>query len=319
MSRIPSAEPLRLEARSFGAPQRVAEFAEPDMIGPEGLWAAAGYSRHADLQPPPSSVHVHARLEVGLVLTGEEEIQYADFVAACRPGDVWLCSSWEPHGFRYTRPKTANVVARFPPDFLGNELLAGRSWLTLLVVPPAERPRVTSAELRTRVLEIGRCMRREIEARPPYWETMVRLDLLRLLAELSRNWQPPEVMRHYGQAPFVGMAQIMPALNLVHSLPWRKMEVKEAARSCGLGVSSFRRVFRETLGLSFGQFGLRARLAFAAHSLLNSGRTVAAIAQEAGFVDDSHLRHWFRKHYGCSPTEYRRRFGQPGGLRGSPQ
>ena len=38
-------------------------------------------------------------------------------------------------------------------------------------------------------------------------------------------------------------------------------------------------------------------------------RTVAAIAEESGFVDDAHLRRHFGKRYGCSPMEYRKRFG----------
>ncbi|MCJ7821865.1 MAG: helix-turn-helix domain-containing protein, partial [Armatimonadetes bacterium] len=40
--------------------------------------------------------------------------------------------------------------------------------------------------------------------------------------------------------------------------------------------------------------------------LLTTDRPIAAIAAEAGFVDDSHLHHCFAKQYGRTPSAYRR-------------
>ncbi len=64
------------------------------------------------------------------------------------------------------------------------------------------------------------------------------------------------------------------------------------------------------MGVTFGRFALRARLAFAAHRLLSTDLSVEAIAAEANFTDASHLHRHFVKHYGQTPRAYRE---QPNG------
>jgi len=274
-------------------------------LGAGGLWASSGF--HTD--PSPLDVHVNPKFEVGIVVTGEEEIHFGSHVLVCRPGDVWLCGSWEPHGWKIAAPNTANAVLRFPPEFIGEELLGEMSWTVLFAVPPADRPRVNSPELRRRVLEIGHMLRREIQQKQSHWESMIRLCVLQLLVELHRHWtaRPPAGVS--GDARASDFAAIMAAMNLVYSLPWRRVTLPQAAAACGLSVSCFQARFTRTMATSFSTFCLQARLAVAAQGLLRTTRTVAAIAEESGFVDDAHLRRHFGKRYGCSPMEYRKRFG----------
>jgi AraC-like DNA-binding protein len=39
--------------------------------------------------------------------------------------------------------------------------------------------------------------------------------------------------------------------------------------------------------------------------MLNTDKTIAAIASEAGFADGSHLNRCFLKVYNCTPAKYR--------------
>jgi AraC-like DNA-binding protein len=275
--------------------------------GAGGLWASTG----SHLAPTPLDVHVNPKFEVGIVLVGEEEIHFGSHVLVCRPGDVWLCGSWEPHGYRYSAPNTANAVVKFPLEFLGEELLGEMSWTVLFTVPPADRPRVNSPELRESVLQIGYLLRREIQLGRPRWEGMVRLGLLQLFVELSRQWTEWSPSGAFGCAGASDFAAIMPAMNLVYSLPWRRVTLPQAAAACSSSVSRFRARFTRTMGMGFGDFCLQARLSLVAQRLLRTSRTVAAIATEAGFTDAAHLRRHFCKRYGSAPAEYRKQFGRP--------
>ncbi len=257
-------------------------------------------------EPLPLDIHVHPGLEVGLVLEGEEQVHFGERVWTCGAGDVWLCGMWEPHGWRVPGPRTRNVVLIFPPEFIGEEIIGHVPWLTLFTLPPDDRPRVSSPAMQQRVLEIGEVMRREIEASEPFWERVVRLELLRLLTELARGWGGEE-MEDHGHRRLTGLARLMPAFGLVHSVPWRRVPVRDAASACGMSVSRFHTVFRETMNMSFGRFSLRARLSFAAQQLITTDQPIASIAAEAGFVDGSHLHHCFTKQYGRTPSRYRRR------------
>jgi AraC-like DNA-binding protein len=272
---------------------------------PEGaklLWAASGY---AD-QPLPVDVHTHRGVEVGILLAGEEEFEYSDLVVNLRPGDVWLCNIYEPHGVRLRKGPRRSVVAIFLPEFIGEEMLGELPWLMLFAVPPGQRPRVSSSAMRQQTLAIGNILRGEIEAQRPRWESVVRLELLRLLIVLSRGWHANDLPDGRHGRPG-GLARIMPALSLVHSMPWHRVRVPEAAAACLLSVSQFHTLFAQTMGMTFHDFCLRARVSFAAHRMLNTDKTIAAIAAEAGFTDGSHLNRCFLKVYNCTPAKYRER------------
>ncbi len=100
-------------------------------------------------------------------------------------------------------------------------------------------------------------------------------------------------------------------MNLVQRDPTRRVRHEDAARACGLRRSQFDLVFKEAMGMSFGRFVRRARLTVAAHLLLATDLSTAAIAVESGFADASHLHRTFVRHYGHTPGEYRSRRRQP--------
>ena len=94
-----------------------------------------------------------------------------------------------------------------------------------------------------------------------------------------------------------------PATHII--MPAARKAIPEAAATCGLSVSQFGYVFRNVMGLSFGKFCMRARLAYVAQLLLGTNLSVEAIAQETGFADASHLHHAFVQTYGSTPARYR--------------
>jgi len=263
--------------------------------------------------------HVHAGLEVGIVLKGEIEMFFPGAGAplgqrpraaslVCRPGSVWLCNAWEPHAWRVNIPGTTNLAFIFLPELLGDLTADDPPLLDLFTRPPSRRPGVTRPALRRQCLHIARELHREMQDKPPFWHTKVRLDLLRILVELARLPGPPpseEAAAHTDRAA-ANLKQIVPALKLAYEAATRRVTIAEAAAACAVSPSRFQQLFRQTMGVSFGAFCLRGRLGLVAHELLHTNRSVAAIAAEAGFVDVSHLCRIFARHYGCTPGRYRK-------------
>jgi len=272
------------------------------------LWAVTG---GGDWFGPPS-FHVHRGFEVGVLLSGEVDMHFDQVVMRCRRGDVWLSNVYEPHGPSLARAPFRSVVLVFVPDFLGNEMVGELPWPTLFAVAPVQRPRTTSPEMRRTVLTLAGLLKRGVEERQHGWETAARFGLLLLLLELSRAWPSGDRPEPSGHVRVGTLTRLMPAIGLARSLPWGRVSVMEAAESCGLSRSHFQGLFRATMGMSFGDFALRARLSFVAHRVSSTDRPIAAIAHEAGFVDVSHLDHRFVSRFGCTPTEYRQRADRPG-------
>ncbi len=67
------------------------------------------------------------------------------------------------------------------------------------------------------------------------------------------------------------------------------------------------RSFRRYLGVSPTEYINDLRLQYAENLLLTTDRTVTAVGLEAGFQDASYFSVCFKRRYGASPAEYRRR------------
>jgi AraC-like DNA-binding protein len=267
----------------------------------EPFWA------RVESQPAPTGLdaNVHSGLEVCIGLRGEAEISYGDFRLPVLPGQVTLTAMWEPHGWRALAPGTEHFVIVFLPDFLGENPPDDLPWLSMFAAPPDCRPRATEQQLREHLIAIGRRLKMEMTERAPGWESIVRLYILLVLASLRRQWQRPAGIGD-GHGPHAtSIARIAPALQLFHTAPSGQVSVAEAAEACSLSRSQFDAVFKQTMGVTFGRFRARTRLSLAAQLLLTTDLTIAAVAEQAAFVDSSHLHRAFFRHYRCTPAQYR--------------
>ena len=261
-----------------------------------------------------------------------------------KPGNVALVSSWEPHAWHMTAPNTVALVVYFVPEFLGDVYFDGLHWLSLFAADPARRPRARTKEARQRLLAIGQEIRTSASGRvaqgeppsltawglgsrpgsittwilnpsakdrPPAWEATVRLWLTRILLILYQDWEHRQESLERSQTEKGYLGQILPALMLGVDGDGRmaRVTLDEAAAACGLSVTRFRSLFRSTMGLSFGRFELRRRLALAARLLVTTNESVQSIAEHCGFTDRSHLLRMFRRRYGRTPAGFRREGG----------
>ena len=86
---------------------------------------------------------------------------------------------------------------------------------------------------------------------------------------------------------------------------------KDLAEKVGLSVSQLNRTFRRQIGTSPHQYLVKIRLESASRALAETNRTISSIAQEFGFHDHAHFTRTFHKHYGVTPTAYRREHKHP--------
>jgi AraC-like DNA-binding protein len=117
-----------------------------------------------------------------------------------------------------------------------------------------------------------------------------------------------------GLAPWqVRRAKHILAKNLSGELPLARI-----ARECDLSARHFARAFRQSLGIAPHQWLLKLRLERAKEQLLNSDASLADIAVDCGFADQSHFTRAFTKGIGASPGQWRRLYSSGPGS-GSPR
>jgi AraC family transcriptional regulator len=79
----------------------------------------------------------------------------------------------------------------------------------------------------------------------------------------------------------------------------------ELAAAIGVRPVHVARAFRAHYGVSVGEFGRRLRIDWAAVEIARGDRSLAEIAAEAGFADQSHFTRLFRRYIGTTPARYR--------------
>lgn len=83
---------------------------------------------------------------------------------------------------------------------------------------------------------------------------------------------------------------------------------RELAAAAGTSVRTFERRFVESFHVTPQQYIRKLRIRMACRSLVFSNKTLAQIALENGFADQSHFSHEFRRHMGRTPRAYREHY-----------
>lgn len=124
------------------------------------------------------------------------------------------------------------------------------------------------------------------------------LALLADIAEREDRQEPPL------QEAWISESQALLCANLSEPLDLHKV-----AESVGLPYDTWRRRFREAVGVAPAQYRLRHRIDAARHLLRQTSLSVADIAASLGFTDEAHLARHFRTYVGMTAGQYRRSAG----------
>jgi AraC family transcriptional regulator len=82
--------------------------------------------------------------------------------------------------------------------------------------------------------------------------------------------------------------------------------LKEVARECGLSASHFSHAFRRTLGVAPHNWLIEQRILLSKEKLRDDRLSLAGVAAECGFCDQSHFTQHFTRIVGVSPGAWRR-------------
>ena len=87
-----------------------------------------------------------------------------------------------------------------------------------------------------------------------------------------------------------------------------RLTVEDLATQAGLSPRQLHRKFRDVFGLSVQDFLIKTRVQAASDALLHSDLSIAQIATDFGFCDQSAFTQLFRKHTGLTPLRFRQRY-----------
>jgi AraC-like DNA-binding protein len=259
-------------------------------------------SLRVEVMPEP---HIHSEVEVNFLLEGQMTYLFSGAVQSLAAGELGLFWGTVPHRVIATAPPTSFVCLYLPIEaFLG--LPAGGPFKSAIVRGHLLRARVVdpadaSLFLRWhRDLETGDGRRAQL-VREELASRLRRIDLEGWTDLSGEGGAEPRQPRARRMARAQRMARYI-AENLE-----RGPSVAEIAGAAALHPNYAMSLFKETLGLTIGQYVNRQRLSHAQAMLLSTDQDVTRIAFASGFGLLSRFYEAFKGRFGAAPVEYRRR------------
>jgi AraC family transcriptional regulator, melibiose operon regulatory protein len=273
------------------------------VFGNDGF--CAGKTMDVSCMPGP---HMHSQIELNYVLKGKMTYWFDGRPISVSAGRLVLFWGMVPHQVTEVEDPTQFVCLYVPMSvFLGLPSLSDlREAMFKGAVIEATSIQEFDADIfkrwRTELLsgeqDIEQVVREELKSR------VRRIDLegwrdLRDLAEASPHFSPSdsEGARHIERmARFIGE----------HAS--EDISADDVARVVGLHTNYAMTIFKRGVGLSINQAILRNRLDAAQSMLIATENSISSIAFDCGFGSLSRFYEAFRKRFGTTPVQLRRKF-----------
>lgn len=266
------------------APQRV-KFSHPQNF--EGLELA--YASYLNQAFPR---HLHEEYIIGVVVQGVEEINHRGTTYAAPAGSVILINPGEPHS-NYSINAQGFTYRTFYPSaaLLGqiNHDITRQTHAPRFLMPVIQHGAVFELLLRLHVkLEQTNST---LEQESEFISVMARL-----FAECSSGGAPA--------APAVGGHRyIKIAREYLEANYTENVSLRQLASVSSISPFHLLRTFHDVVGLPPFEYQTQLRLS-RAKKLLRDGWSIADVAAETGFADQSHLTRHFKRVVGVTPGKY---------------
>jgi AraC-like DNA-binding protein len=156
--------------------------------------------------------------------------------------------------------------------------------------------------------EIHRIVARLVQcylARTSYFEVGCKALFLELLYYIGRQFREAECLRSELIFQKARAAKLAPVLEFVQANHSEAITLKVAASLAKTSVPQFVRLFKRVAGMSFVTYLTHVRLSRAARLLKESSLTIAQVACEVGFSDQSYFDRRFKEAFGQTPRDFR--------------
>ncbi|MGB7794549.1 MAG: AraC family transcriptional regulator [Terrimicrobiaceae bacterium] len=156
--------------------------------------------------------------------------------------------------------------------------------------------------------EIHRIVARLVQCysdRTSYFEVGCKVLFLELLYHIARQLRDAESIRSEIVLQKDRTARLSPVLEYVERNYADSITLREAAVLAKMSVPQFVRRFRKVAGMSFVSYLTHVRLSRSVRLLKESSLTIAEVAYQVGFSDQSYFDRRFKAAFGQTPRDFR--------------
>ena len=251
----------------------------------------------------------HERLELFIPVDGKVSMLMGERRVDIGPGELLVVENMKLHRILDIPGLNARVVViSFMPNFVYSLGSPSHDYFFLLPFYTNVGHRLQIVRDAPLLADIHQIVARLIKCyfeRTAYFQIGCKaycLELLYILAEFFRaaDFRYSELVRQQERS-----AKLKPVLEFVDQHFAERIALKQAASVAKMSVPQFIKLFKKVAGTTFVSYVTHVRLSRAVRLLKESSLTIAEVASEVGFADQSYFDRRFKKAFQRTPRDFR--------------
>jgi len=258
--------------------------------------------------------HKHDFVEIAFLARGSCVHSYQETEIVLIPGDVFTIRPFQEHSYKITE-KTVIYNSLFYPDFLGsdwNRLNQLSGVFDFLYVEPFYRKEAKEHAIlhldinQMEFLEsLFQLMLDEQSVNDCYHDIIQKSNLLSMLCFLGRIWD--RSYRLDDKRPTVKRDILACAIKYIEENISNELKINDIAAKAYISPNSFRKKFREMIGVGPVEYINKLRISKARSLLKDSSKSISDVAYSVGICDPNYFSRLFRSQEKISPSQYRKK------------
>ena len=259
-----------------------------------------------NLEFPP---HWHEEIEIVYMLDGNMQVGLNKETYLLGPRDIFIIGRRNVHHFISSAEPHYSVIIQFGLSFLGSfsSIIRDAQFISPLLGVSKKLDTNIDSRVHSAVEEQILAMIQENEEKKEGYQMALRARLFDLMVILVRQVPMQHFSSREKNRQISRLKKLDKVLDYIDTNYDKSITLSEISDIANYSPYHFTRFFKDTTGMTFNEYINSVRVKKAEEYLLDVELPVTEVAYMSGFNSIQTFNRVFKKHKGCTPTEYRKR------------
>ena len=257
------------------------------------------FYRNDEAEDYPSHWHLPGEIIAPLVSSYEVTVSGQHLIL--QPGDVLIIGSSELHSIK-APPEGVRYILNV--DFSLFDPIPDLIFLVSVLQPYYLLSAASDPQLTSQLLSLLQNIEEEYASSSAYRDGEICSLLIHFFVLVGRHAATGETL-HSLSPPKEYADRFVYICNYINSHCTENLSLEQLAEQAGFSKYYFSRLFREVTGTTCHNYVIRRRILYAQNLLADSSVPITEVSMRTGFNSLTTFNRIFKKHLGCTPSEYR--------------
>lgn len=251
-------------------------------------------------------LHCHNCLELNYIVSGCGTYMIDGKLYPIEKGDIFVINNSEHHLAIHKEPVCMTVLV-FAMDFLWKSPLGAECLKPFFNRNQNFSHRITAKEFRYEdICYAFRCVSKEFSIHDSGESMVAESAAQLLLAQVYRYYNEKQEIEEKDSYNYMS-GSIQQAFSYINEHFAEKISLEDVAEASSLSRTYLSRYFKKMTGQTLFNYIQQTRIKYASYLLQTGQTSITQIALDCGFDSVSYFNRIFKKYYGITPGQYRKK------------